>query len=335
MKTGLVLGKFLPLHKGHIALINFAQTYCDELTILICSTASETILGEIRLDWIRESYRDNKKIKPVHIIYDETVLPNTSISSREVSQKWADYLRNKFPSFDFVFTSEKYGDYLAEFTGAIHIPFNLPKTVVPVSGTLIRQNPFQYWDYLPDNVKPYLVKKICLVGTESTGKSTLTERLAKYFNTVFVPEMAREIIEKTVECEPQHLIQIAELHARTIIEKTKIANKLLFVDTDINITKSYSRFLFAQELEADNWVEETNCFDLYLYLEKEVEFIQDGTRLEKNKRDLLDASHKNTFEEKGINFVKINGTWEERFQKAIAAVNKFCFQYAFVKSTPV
>lgn len=295
MKTGLVLGKFLPLHKGHIALIDFAQTYCDDLTILICSTESETISGETRLGWIKDYYRNNEKIKPVHIVYDESVLPNTSVSSKEVSQKWADYLKNKFPHFDFVFTSEEYGDYLAGFLNSVHISFNLEKNIVPVAGTLIRQNSFQYWDYLPGNVKPYFVKRICLVGTESTGKSVLTERLAKHFNTVFVPETAREIIEKTAECSPAHLKQIAEIHAKAIIEKTKLANKFLFVDTDLNITKSYSRFLFAQDLKTEKWIEKANRFDLYFYLDKEIEFVQDGTRLGKKERNLLDESHRKLF----------------------------------------
>ena len=263
MKRGLVLGKFLPLHKGHIELINFARERCDELTVLICSTATELIPGLTRLGWIEEFYKNDARIKPVHIVYDENDLPNTSVSSRTVSHQWADFLKINFPPFDVVFTSEKYGDYLAEYLGAVHIPFNLEKNIVPVSATLINQNPFRYWDFLPDNIKPYFVLKICLVGTESTGKSVLTEKLAKHFNTVYVPEMAREIIEKTVECSPTHLQKIAERHAREIIEKTKLANKLLFVDTDLNITKSYSKFLFAEELKTEKWKPTSSCLTVY------------------------------------------------------------------------
>jgi HTH-type transcriptional repressor of NAD biosynthesis genes len=294
---------------------------------LICSTTSEPISGLIRFDWIKEFYKNDERIKPVHIVYDENDLPNTSVSSREVSQKWADFLKTNFSAFDVVFTSEKYGDYLAKFLEAVHIPFNLRKNIVPVSGTLINHNPFRYWDYLPDVVKPYFVKKICLVGTESTGKSVLTEKLAKHFNTVFVAETAREIVEKTAECLlPEHLRQIAERHAAVIIEKTKIANRLLFADTDLNITKSYSRFLFSEELKTEKWIEEANRFDLYLYLDKRIEFVQDGTRLEKNERDLLDAYHRKFFAESEVNFVEIGGTWEERFQKSVTAVNDFINQ---------
>jgi HTH-type transcriptional repressor of NAD biosynthesis genes len=317
MKKGLVLGKFLPFHKGHIELINFAQENCDELTVLVCSVKDEAISGKIRFDWIADFYQTNPKVKPIHLEYDEKLLPNTSVSSEEVSRKWANYLTKNFPPFDYIFSSEKYGDFLAEFLRAKHIPFNLSKNKVPVSGTLIRQNPFQYWNYLPEIVRPYFVKKVCLVGTESTGKSTLTVKLAKHFETSFVPEMAREIIEQTIECKPEHLQQIAELHAQTIFEKTKSANKLLFVDTDINITRSYSKFLFNNELEVADWIENANKFDLYLYLKKDANFVQDGTRLVQTERDQLDKSHRQTFQEKNISFIEIGGSWEDRFNQAI------------------
>ena len=70
MKRGLVLGKFLPLHKGHIELVNFARQRCDELTVLICSTTSEPIPGLIRLGWIEGFYKNDNQIKPVHVIYN-------------------------------------------------------------------------------------------------------------------------------------------------------------------------------------------------------------------------------------------------------------------------
>lgn len=327
MKTGLVLGKFLPFHKGHIALIDFAEKRCDALTVLICAAESEMIAGDTRLEWIREYYKSNRKIKPVLIEYDETVLPNTSESSRAVSKKWADFIAVNLPPFDVVFSSENYGDFLAEYLNAAHVPFNIEKNIVPVSATLIREKPFRYWNFLPDNVKPFFVKKVCIVGTESSGKSTLTERLAEHFHTAFVPEMAREIIEKTEECTAEHLRQIAELHARTIIEKTKCADKILFVDTDVNITKSYGEFLFGKRIKFDSWIERANRFDLYLYLEKDAPFVQDGTRLEEKARDLLDAQHRKTFKQNRVEFVEIKGDWEEKFQKAVKIVDELFYKY--------
>lgn len=315
MKKGLILGKFLPFHKGHIALIDFARSRCDNLTVLICAAESEDIPGDIRLGWVKEHYRAEPAIDPVLLEYDENFLPNTSVSSRETSQKWAALLKDKFDNFDVVFTSEKYGDYLAEYLGAVHVLFDAERKTVPVSATEIRQGPFEFWNFLPAAVRPYFVKKVCLIGTESTGKSTLTEKLARHYDTVFVPETAREIVDKTEECRPEHLNRIAELHAGMIVKTASRANKLMFIDTDINITRSYSRFLFGRELEVDGWIEEANRCDLYLYLSSDSEYVQDGTRLNRPARDRLDAGHRRIFEERNIEYVAIAGGPEENFAR--------------------
>lgn len=316
-----MLGKFLPFHKGHIALIDFARERCDELTILICAAGSEDIPGSTRLEWVSEFYAADTNARPVLIEYDENSLPNTSVSSRKVAKVWAEFIKEKIAGFDLVFSSEKYGDHLAEYLDARHIYFDPQRSGVPVSGTRIRANPLKFWDFLPANVQPYFVKKVCLIGTESTGKSTMAEKLANHFKTVFVPEMAREIIEKTMECTPEHLLQIADLHARAIVEAKKTANRLLFIDTDVNITRSYSRFLFGSELAVAEWVEKANRCDLYLYLESDSEYVQDGSRLDKKERDRLDREHQKVFDDRGIEFAPINGNWEEKFQSAVDLVS--------------
>ena len=58
MKTGLVFGKFMPLHKGHLALIDFALKHCTHLTIILCYTNNEPIKGEIREQWLRKAFEN-------------------------------------------------------------------------------------------------------------------------------------------------------------------------------------------------------------------------------------------------------------------------------------
>ncbi len=196
------------------------------------------------------------------------------------------------------------------------------RTTNNISASEIRQNIFKNWGYLANSAKPYFVKKVCICGTESTGKSILTEKLAIHFQTDFVSEMAREIIEETDECTEQHLKQIAELHAKAINNKLKTANKFLFVDTDINITCSYSKFLFAKELLVEKWIEEANQFDLYLYLENDAPYIQDGSRLDKQRRDKLNIFHKEELTNKRIKFELVTGNWQERFEKSVSLIYK-------------
>jgi len=322
MKRGLVLGKFMPLHKGHVGLIEFAASRCDELIVLACAAEGEPIPGEIRMKWLEATFAEKKKIQPQLLSYNDQLLPNTSESSVAVSKIWAEHLQSILPMIDIVFSSEKYGDYLAEFLHCQHIAYDFSRLNTNISATQIRANPFQYWDFLPNAVQPYFVKKICLYGTESTGKTTLTRRLAAYFQTDWVPEMARDIIEGTEDCTEEHLQQIAVLHAATINEKIKTANKLLFVDTDLNITRSYSQYLFGKDLLVPDWIEQANQFDLYLFLKADAPFVQDGTRLEMLERNRLEKFHRNELTKRGIDYEVIAGDWEVRFLKAVQVIEK-------------
>ena len=103
------------------------------------------------------------------------------------------------------------------------------------------------------------------------------------------------------------------------------ANKLLFIDTDLNITKSYSNYLFSHQLKVEDWIEKANQSDLYLFLENDACYIQDGTRLSKKQPDILNSVHKKILKENGINYILINGNWNERFHKTCKIINEKYF----------
>lgn len=320
MKEGLIIGKFSPLHKGHIALVEFAIKYCENLSLIVCYTDKETIPGELRLSWLNKTFSEVDHISIIGFHYDENELPNTSVSSEQTALAWAKALSKIIDTVDVVFSSEPYGDYLANYFSCKHILFDNLRKIVPVSASNIKEDPLKYWNFIADACKTYFIKKIAIIGTESTGKTTLTEMLGKTFNTNFVHETAREIIEQTEECTYDDLGKIAVLQAETIIKKMDGSNKLLFVDTELNITKSYSRFLFNKKLIVDEWIENLNKFDLYLYLESDCPFVQDGTRLNEEERIKLDKSHKEQFKQAGISFISITGNWDERFNTACTII---------------
>ena len=319
MVKGLVIGKFMPLHKGHEALIEFAAQNCDHLTVLLCSTINEPIPGIKREEWLNLHYPQND-IEVYHLEYDEAELPNTSESSIDVSRVWSAKIKEILPNINRLFSSEPYGKFVTDFLGIEHQSFELSRTSFPISATEIRNNPFKNWDLISKVSRSYFVFKVAIVGTESTGKTTLTKKLAAHFNTSFAKEMGREIVPKTEECTMDHLHQIAVKQAEEIKNATAAANKIMFSDTELNITKSYAQFLFNQELIVNDRVEEINQFDLVLYLENDAKYTQDGTRLENSRRDELDQSHRLHFREQKVVF--INGDWEERFQKSLAEIAK-------------
>jgi len=322
MVKAFVFGKFLPFHKGHEAMIHFALSQCDFLTVLICCSDKESIPENIRKSWIEKSFSQCKNMEVRSFNYLESELPNTSVSSQEVSKIWAEKFKNIFPDYDVVITSEKYGDYVASSMGIKHIVFDIPRQFFPASGSAIRNDLFAYWNFLPDSVKPYFAIKVVILGTESTGKTTLTEKLALHYKCTSVKEAGRDIVANSNSFLFDDLILIASEHAKRIDKAALGYSPLIIIDTDIHITKSYSDFVFCRELEVDNQIYNSNKANLYLYLNNDVDYVQDGTRLSETDRNLLDLSHREILKQHNIDFVEIKGNWEQRFEKAVEQIDK-------------
>lgn len=320
MVKAFVFGKFLPFHKGHEAMINFALKKCDFLTVLVCCSDKENITANTRKKWIEKTFENQDEIEIKSFHYLESELPNTSESSKEVSKVWSAKFKKLFPDYDFVITSEEYGNYVASFMDIKHIAFDISKQLFPVSATAVRNYIFANWKFLPDSVKPSFVVKIVVLGTESTGKTTLTERLAKYFNCSSVKEAGRDLIPNSNSFGFDELHLVASEHAKRIDKAVLGHSPLIIIDTDIHITKSYAKFVFNKELEVDDEIYNSNKADLYIYLNNDVEHQQDGTRLDKSNRDLLDLSHRTILREKNIKFVEIEGDWEQRFKRALKEI---------------
>lgn len=322
MNKGFVFGKFLPFHKGHEGLIRFALTKCDFLTVLICCSDQETIPANQRKLWLMNTFSDERNVEFRILDYREAELPNTSVSSESVSKIWSEKFKELFPDYDCVITSEKYGDYIASFMDIEHVLFDILRIQHPVSASQIRENPFQQWQFIPESVKPYFCFKVVVLGTESTGKTTLTKNLARFFNASEVLEAGRDLIPNSAVFEEDDLIQVAIEHATRIKRSMNTFNQLVVIDTDIHITQSYARFSLNKTLDIPEEIYEVNRAHLYLYLDKDVTFVQDGTRLSEKERNLLDTSHKLILEEYKINYIEINGNWKERFEKAVFEIKK-------------
>src|SRR5262249_47846688 len=72
------------------------------------------------------------------------------------------------------------------------------RAAVPVSGRAIRRDPSAHWDHLEPPVRAWLTKRVAIVGSESTGTTTLTRDLANHYETGWVPEYGRELTEELV-----------------------------------------------------------------------------------------------------------------------------------------
>ncbi len=327
MIKAFVFGKFIPFHKGHQAMIEFAVTKCDFLTVLVCSSDKEIIDGKTRKKWIDETFINVPKLEVKILNYIEDELPNSSESSLEISKSWSDIFKELFPDYNLLITSEKYGELVANYMNINHVEFDFTRQQTTISATSICQDLFKNWDFLPNSVKSYFAIKVVLLGTESTGKTVITEKLATHFETSFVHEAGREYIAHSEHFTYQDLEMVAQKHAQNI-EKTVLESKtpLIFIDTDIYITKSYSIFAFEKELVVNEKIYESNKANLYLYLCNDAPYIQDGQRLTQEKRNELDNFHRQMLKKHNVEYLEINGNWNQRFEKAVKEVEKLIIQ---------
>lgn len=320
-KTGLIVGKFMPPHQGHLKLIEFGARRCDRLIVCVCSHPGEPIPGSLRFRWMRELLKSQRNIHVVHIRKD---LPQDSTPCRHASKRWSVYLLTRFKKISYIFSSEIYGDYLAEYMGAIHQPFDLNRKKVPVSATQIRQDPFNHWRHIPETVRPYFVKKICIYGPESTGKTTLARRLAEHYNTVWAPEFAREYIAchgnkftyKDISIFARGQLKLEERLVRR-------ANKLLFCDTDFITTAIYSRHYFGRCPALVRKLASQKRYDLYLFTGADLPWVPDPQRDLGARREEFEKIFKNEIIRRNIPFVIIRGMNRARLKTAIKAVDRF------------
>jgi NadR type nicotinamide-nucleotide adenylyltransferase len=316
MSTGMLLGKFMPPHLGHVYLGEFASRYVDRLTIVVCSLSSEPIPGELRYTWMRELFPlDNV----VHLTDD---LPQHPGEHPNFWALWQAALQRVLPGQpDFVFASEDYGWRLAQVLGATFVPVDLARTAVPATGTAVRTDPVDNWDYLPRCVRPYFVKRVCVFGPESTGKTTLARRLAEHFHTAWVPEYARGYLEaRGGSLEPGDLPRIVRGQAASEDALARNARKVLVCDTDPLTTLIWSEVLYGT---CDPYVREhadKRSYDLYLLLDVDVPWVADVVRYLPRQREEFFERCRQELERRGRRYVVLRGGWDDRWQQSVQVV---------------
>lgn len=133
------------------------------------------------------------------------------------------------------------------------------------------------------------IKKIAIIGAESTGKSTLCERLATHYGTVFVPEYARHYFE-THDVNHYTLRELEFIAQKQLdLEHTLLskANTYLFCDTAPITLKIWAQHQFNEVPEVILDFVRTSHYDLYLLCNNDVTWVADGQRLHPQLRDCI------------------------------------------------
>jgi NadR type nicotinamide-nucleotide adenylyltransferase len=334
-QRGLVVGKFSPLHRGHELVINRAFEECDEV-ILISYSKPElpNCDAEVREKWLAELFPTAERI----VVTDEKLrgwkksendpveIPHNDADGM-IHRRFCGYLcKNIFgKTVDAVFTSENYGDGFAEeltryFGHEVrHVIVDLQRNQIPISGTLLRKDFYKNRHWLSSKVYSSFVKRVCLLGGESTGKSTLTETLAKHFDTVFVAEYGRELWEnKNGLLNFEDMFQIAKNQVEREEQAAHNANEFLFCDTSPLTTLFYSQHLFGK---ADSALEQMSGrnYDFAILCAPDFPFVQDGTRQVETFRELQHQWYLRELAVRQIPYLLAAGSIQNR----VAQIQKF------------
>ncbi len=313
-RHGLVLGKFYPPHLGHLHLIKESKKRCGHLTVIISSISKELIPGSLRFEWLKKLNKDEQ----VDIIWIQDENPQYPEEHPDFWQIWKRSIQRVLNSpIDVVFTSENYGEPLAETLNTQHECIDLLRHQFPISATQIRKAPLTYWDFLPDLIKPFFLKRIVITGPESVGKSTLVKNLADYFHTCYVSEFAREYLDKQGRYViPSDIIEIGRGHLLSEKEGSLRADKFLFIDTDHLTTKIYSEHYFSY---CPEWIKtraQNLKYDHSLMLDIDVPWIEDPQRDLGAFREEMKETFIKEMNWANRSFTMISGSFEERLDKA-------------------
>ncbi len=315
MTRGMVLGKFLPPHAGHLYLAEVARSWVDQLTIVVGSLPSEPIPGETRVRWMRELFPFDQ------VVHLPDELPQHPDEHPDFWTLWKTAIERVLPAPpDLVFASDDYGAKLASVLGARFVQVDAARAVVPISATRIRAEPMRNWSYLPRCVRPHFVRRVSVFGPESTGKTTLARDLAAAFDTVWVPEWAR--VELARAGSIASLVWDDIVRGQIACEEAlaRDAQRVLVCDTDPLATEIWAEALGASWRPSPAATAAPRRYDLTLLLAPDVPWVGDPARFLPGEGEAFFARCEQALQRAQRRYVVVRGSWDERMATATAAI---------------
>jgi HTH-type transcriptional regulator, transcriptional repressor of NAD biosynthesis genes len=319
-KTGLVVGKFAPLHKGHEFVLKTALAQCEQVIVLVYSNPDFSWMpAQTRASWVQQLFPQARVYIP------ENPPPNeaSDFTQREFVKFWLE--QNHFTA-DAVFGSDDYLQGFAAHIGAMPIKVDATRDTHPISGTVLRQavqhnqiarfKPFVsslVFSHLEFWAQP--IKKVVFLGAESTGKSSLTARMAQEYNTRFVAEFGREVWEaKNGQLALEDYVFIAKRHLELEDAALLESQDYLFVDTNA-ITTMFLGYAYEgrglPELTALARIAESRYHFVFL-CNDDIPFAQDGWRDDAVWRSRAQGMVRYDLAVRGIAYTEVSGDLDAR-----------------------
>ena len=337
--TGLVVGKFCPLHKGHEYVIQTALDQCER--VIVISYTSEDYAGcsaLTREKWLRTMMVDQSRLD-IHVV-DHLIYMQDSAPDDVHRRFCAQYVLETIGStVQAVFTSEAYGPGFAEylsnyFSSSLNTPIAVDHVMVDqnrkkfsISGTVLRDelavNNYRSTLWLSPNVQRSFVRKILFLGGESTGKTTISTAVAKLLNTKVVEEYGRMLYDqrggKLMYEDMQRIAetQLKREHSASIV---LTPNQYMLCDTSPLTTSFYSKEWFSRVSPALTdivWDSDHSYHKVYLCA-PDFPMVQDGTRQDEEFRNKGHTFYIAHLAGAGVDYTLLTGTLQDKIDKVIS-----------------
>ena len=320
MTTALVLGKFLPPHAGHVYLVDRARELADNVVVLLLAKSTEPIPVDIRRRWLEELF-------PWATVCAGVADHPIDYLDPAVYDLWAATIKavTGRASFDLLVTSEPaYGDMTAERIGARHVLVDPDRSAVPVSASAIRRDPYANWAFLSPAVRAWYAKRVCLLGAESTGTTTMAAALADRYATVWVPEYGREYsVPKDARGEAwttDEFVMIARRQQALEDELARDANRILFCDTDALTTAMFHEQYLGSRAPEVEAIASSRTYDLTFLTADDFPWVDDGTRASADARSRMQLRFKEELASRPEPVIELCGSVEARLAAAVSAI---------------
>jgi NadR type nicotinamide-nucleotide adenylyltransferase len=317
---GITIGKFLPFHKGHQYLIQQAAALSDRLVVIITQQDNYPLPLELRVGWIEETFSGPEFEHLTVLSLDQDLVQIND----DDSVGWAEITQQIAGQPDVVFTSEDYGDEWARHLNCQHHPVDIPRENFPCHGRIIRENIHQFLDFLPPIVRRYFVKDVVIVGSESTGKSTLAENLAEHYKTSWIKEFGRFYYEalpdpKNYRWTSDDLLLIAERQTHFADQYAQTSSSQIAISDTNALTTNLFHKMFLGDFHPD--LEYTFEKDDRLYIYCPVQFYKDDlTRDGEDFQIELDRLYRQVLTNKNVVYLEA-GDQQSFLKQAIQAVD--------------
>jgi NadR type nicotinamide-nucleotide adenylyltransferase len=350
-RTGLIIGKFYPLHLGHLSLIERAAQQTDRLVVLVMATQIETIPLERRVVWVTAATSHLAGVTVLGVLDDAPVHYDSEIAWTAHHEVTLAALRHGgIATVDVVFSSEGYGAELAARLGAAHVLDDPERRRIPMSGTAARDDLAEHWMLLAEPARLDLATRIVVIGAESTGTTTMSEALRAHYRArrgyeaiADVDEYGRRFTYELharasaeagasgsrapdiddLVCLPEHFDRIARTQTR-MEQDAALACALVIADTDAFATSLWERRYVGEQSTASREAATTGLprRDLYLVTDHvDVPFDQDGWRDGEHIRPEMTSWIIDGLTARGLPWVLLRGPHESRLEYAIEVVD--------------